>query len=113
LLANKSHEKKFSAFSNFIPNNEKQELDAIFAQEDYEIIILENRKLSNFILLDTKVKSTKIYIKTTIINPLFEVVEKTKNKEGRIEYKYKVLPKDETSYLNREVSLEAFNLQKN
>ncbi|MGA5989313.1 hypothetical protein ACPB4A_27015, partial [Escherichia coli] len=59
LLANKSHEKKFSAFSNFIPNNEKQELDAIFAQEDYEIIILENRKLSNFILLDTKVKSTK------------------------------------------------------
>lgn len=113
LLANKSHEKKFSAFSNFIPNNEKQELDAIFAQEDYEIIILENRKLSNFILLDTKVKSTKIYIKTTIINPLFEVVEKTKNKEGRIEYKCKVLPKDETSYLNREVSLEPFNLQKN
>ena len=75
--------------------------------------ILENRKLSNFILLDTKVKSTKIYIKTTIINPLFEVVEKTKNKEGRIQYKCKVLPKDETSYLNREVSLEPFNLQKN
>lgn len=114
LLANKNEERKFSASTNFIPNSladENQIIDMV-TKEDYEMLILQNYELSSFKLFDTYIDSIKIYTKNTIFNPHFELIEKTKNKQGQIEYKYKILPKGETSYLNREISLEPFGLQK-
>lgn len=112
LLENKINETKFSASSTIIPSssNEKKELDEIFRKDDYEFIILENGELSSFTLFDTNINSTTIYIKSTIFNPLFELFEKTKNKQGKMEYKYKLSPKNDTSYLNREVSLQPFDI---
>lgn len=112
LLANKNKERKFSASTNFIPNSltDENEIIESLTKEDYEILILQNGELSGFKLFDTHIDSIKLYIKSTIFNPYFELIEKTKNKHGQMEYKYKILPKNETSYLNREVSLEPFDL---
>lgn len=113
LLSNKNNERKFSVSTTFIPNSidHEREVKEILTKENYEILILQNGDLSGFKLFDTDINSIKIYTKNRIFNPHFELIEKGKNKQGQIEYKYKILPKDERSYLNREVSLEPFDLE--
>lgn len=112
LLSNKNNERKFSASTNFIPNpiDDQKEIKDILTKEEYEILILQSGELNGFKLFNTDINAIKIYTKIRIFNPHFELIEKEKNKQEQIEYKYKILPKDETSYLNREVSLEPFDL---
>lgn len=113
LLSNKNNERKFSASTNFIPNpiDDQKEIKDILTKEEYEILILQSGELNGFKLFNTDINAIKIYTKIRIFNPHFELIEKEKNKQEQIEYKYKILPKDETSYLNREVSLEPFDLE--
>ena len=113
LLANKNKERKFSATTKLIPNSFDAENEIIesLKKEDYVILILQNGELSGFKLFNTPIDLIKIYIKNTIFNPHFDLVEKKENERGILEYKYKILPKDETSYLCREVSLQPFDVK--